>query len=186
MLYCHLTNYSVNKKNECFIQNKKAENDNVGNKWSLSALMTDLESRGIDTNLLWSRIYDIIIKSIISVESHFFNSCTRMISKNNCFELFGYDILIDESLKPWLMEINLTPSLAVESPIDLVIKSQLIANMLTLIGLKRYDRKKEIKRRGQRVVNKGNKRYMTEFTAVLKDKEMPLTNEAINMITVRF
>jgi D-alanine-D-alanine ligase-like ATP-grasp enzyme len=33
------------------------------------------------------------------------------ISNPNCFQLFGIDILIDENLKPWLLEINAFPSI---------------------------------------------------------------------------
>jgi tubulin polyglutamylase TTLL5 len=55
--------------------------------------------------------------------------------------LFGYDILIDSDLKPWLVEINLSPSLAVESPLDITIKSNLMADLLTMVGVKRFDRK---------------------------------------------
>jgi len=50
--------------------------------------------------------------------------------------VFGYDVLIDSNLKPWLMEINLSPSLACDSPLDLEIKSNLIADTFNLIGLK--------------------------------------------------
>jgi tubulin polyglutamylase TTLL5 len=67
--FVHLTNYSVNKKNDKYIQNETIENDDFGNKWSLSGLCKHLESIGIDMNLLWSRIYDVIIKSILSAEN---------------------------------------------------------------------------------------------------------------------
>ena len=140
----HLTNYSVNKKNENYIQNENAENDDFGFKWSLSAFCKHLETIGIDMNLFWSRIYDVIIKSILSGENHLFNAFKKTcIHRTSCFELFGYDILIDSDLKPWLIEINLSPSLACESPLDITIKSNLIADTLTMVGIKKFDRKKE-------------------------------------------
>lgn len=63
--FCHLTNYSINKKNEKYMQNLNLETDDEGNKWSLSALSRYLESIGVDMNLLWSRIYDLVIKSLL-------------------------------------------------------------------------------------------------------------------------
>jgi tubulin polyglutamylase TTLL5 len=62
--YMHLTNYSINKKNENFVQNENSEQDDFGFKWSLSAFCKHLETVGINMNLLWSRIFDVIIKSI--------------------------------------------------------------------------------------------------------------------------
>ena len=67
----------------------------------------------------------------------------KMQNKSNCFELLGYDVLIDGDLKPWLMEVNLSPSLATESPLDLKIKSQLFLDTMNLICLKRFDRRRE-------------------------------------------
>jgi hypothetical protein len=44
----HLTNYSVNKKNEAFGKNTDAEVDGEGSKWSLQALLRWFRDNGID------------------------------------------------------------------------------------------------------------------------------------------
>lgn len=59
---------------------------------------------------------------------------------NACFELLGFDILIDSHYKPWLLEVNLSPSLNCDSPIDLKIKSNLIADLLNLAGVRRHSK----------------------------------------------
>ncbi len=66
-----------------------------------------------------------------------------MANKNICFELLGFDILLDADMKPWLMEVNLSPSLATESPLDLKIKSNLFVDTMNLVCVHKYDRKKE-------------------------------------------
>ena len=75
---------------------------------------------GHDDNLIWSKIEDIILKTIISIE-HVVNNATDMFvpfKHGNCFELFGFDILIDANMEPWLLEVNLTPALSCDSPLD--------------------------------------------------------------------
>jgi len=62
--FMHLTNYSINKKNDKFVQNKDAEQDDVGFKWSLTAFCNHLEQVGIDMDLMWSRIFDVILKTL--------------------------------------------------------------------------------------------------------------------------
>ena len=57
--------------------------------------------------------------------------------------MFGFDILLDSDLKPWLVEVNLSPSLSPESPLDMTIKQNLLLNTWNLIGLKKFDRRKE-------------------------------------------
>ena len=73
----------------------------------------------------------------------------------------GFDILIDSDLKPWLLEVNLSPSLACDSPLDMAIKSNCVCDAFNICGMKRFDRKKEslnkIKHRMKGLYNKGKK-----------------------------
>ena len=50
-----------------------------------------------------------------------------------CFEILGFDVLIDEKLKPWLIEINHAPSFATDTPFDWKIK-----NIVTYMDSIRY------------------------------------------------
>ena len=50
-------------------------------------------------------------------------------------ELYGFDILIDEQLKPWVLEVNLSPSLNIDQPLDLKIKSSMLSDLFSLAGL---------------------------------------------------
>ena len=66
--FMHLTNYSINKRSENFVKNKDEDGDDVGHKRSLTATFTALEENGIDTDGLWDKIKDIIVKTIITIE----------------------------------------------------------------------------------------------------------------------
>lgn len=88
------------------------------------------------------RVKDVIIKSLICQEPHIINTMNRFTKhKNVCFELYGFDILLDAKLKPWLLEVNISPSFSSSSPLDKRIKSVLICDTFNLIGVYPYDRK---------------------------------------------
>jgi tubulin polyglutamylase TTLL6/13 len=42
-LFMHLTNYAINKNNENFVFNENADDDNIGHKRSLTAILLHIE-----------------------------------------------------------------------------------------------------------------------------------------------
>ncbi|XP_050438880.1 tubulin polyglutamylase TTLL5 isoform X2 [Adelges cooleyi] len=133
----HLCNYSVNKSNPSYIRNLDPNRENVGHKWSLSALLNHLRQEClIDTEALMTEIEDIVIKTIMSATAQMLPAINCFVPNNqNCFELYGFDILVDDKLKPWLLEVNLSPSLGIDSALDCRIKSSMICDLFTLIGI---------------------------------------------------
>ena len=50
-------------------------------------------------------------------------------------------MLIDSNLKPWLLEVNVLPSLSSSSPFDKQVKSMLLSDTFHLLGFNIFDRK---------------------------------------------
>ena len=63
-------------------------------------------------------------------------------NKNCCFEIYGFDVIIDAKLRPWILEVNVSPSLSSSSLLDKQIKTMLLSDTLYLIGFHLIDRKK--------------------------------------------
>nr|XP_020446565.1 tubulin polyglutamylase TTLL5 isoform X3 [Monopterus albus] len=133
--FMHLTNYSVNKKSSDYVSCDDPEVEDYGNKWSMSAVLRYLKQEGKDTTLLMRQVEDLIVKAVLSAQLQIAAACEMFVPhKTNCFELYGFDVLVDSNLKPWLLEVNLSPSLACDAPLDLKIKASMIADMFSLVG----------------------------------------------------
>ena len=74
-----------------------------------------------------------MIKSLVMVDD-------KITHQPNCFEMFGYDVLIDSDLRPWLLEVNASPSLARPSPLDVRVKNAMIKDIISLLDVAPYDR----------------------------------------------
>ena len=142
----HLTNYAVNKNNKNYIQNTQPfDIDYSSSKWTLTSLKQYLEENNINSELIFNKIDDIIIKTLISCENNLLSAISKYCSyQENCFELYGFDILIDDNLNCWLMECNLSPNLHFDAPIDLKIKGEMIAEIFDIIRIVPYDIRNEI------------------------------------------
>lgn len=119
----HLTNVAVQKTSPDYHPKK-------GCKWMLQRFRQYLASKhgpeAVET--LFSAMDNIFIKSLQSVQK-------VIISDKHCFELYGYDILIDQDLKPWLLEVNASPSLTASSQEDYELKTCLLEDTLHVVDM---------------------------------------------------
>ncbi|CAH8518708.1 unnamed protein product [Schistosoma intercalatum] len=121
--YIHLTNIAVQKTAPDYDAEK-------GCKWSIGRLRRHLLSIYGYKKVaeLFHQVDIIFIGSLLSVQK-------IIINDKRCFELYGYDILLDDNLRPWLLEINACPSLTASSKEDYTLKTNLLNDMLDVVDL---------------------------------------------------
>ena len=159
----HLTNYSLNKHSEKFVHTEELILANDGTKRTLTSYWKSLEEAGHDsetvspknrvfTNFIifltfWNLIEFQVKKDIVSLLQNmlkalkpflrYFQRCTFPKGEpGTCFHIIGVDVILDDRLNPWILEINAYPSMNIESaseskkagefrvsPIDLHVKS---------------------------------------------------------------
>ncbi|XP_060077148.1 tubulin polyglutamylase TTLL7-like [Ylistrum balloti] len=129
-VFAHLTNTSINKHSPGYALDK--ERVGPGCKWTITQLRQYFHQHNVNDSTLWTRISNIIILTLL-VQAPQVPKC------DNCFELYGFDILIDENLKPWLLEVNFSPALSFDCQADLLVKKPLLHDLLKLLDFKEKD-----------------------------------------------
>ncbi|XP_065162916.1 probable tubulin polyglutamylase TTLL2 isoform X2 [Atheta coriaria] len=126
----HLTNSSINKLGPGYAEMK----DRVGSgcKWTLKQLRRYFRQAGISDWLLWQKISVLVVLTVLS-------QVPQVPPTSNCFEFFGFDVLIDHLLKPWLLEVNLSPALGNDCDADQSVKKPMLHDLFDLLGLPLYN-----------------------------------------------
>ena len=136
--FIHLTNSSIQSKSGLGASEDNPVNsrDGGGTKLSLhgdDGLWAKLQRIGVDTLGLWRSICILVLKSLVAVNDQ--------VQHQPCaFEVFGYDVIIDAGLRPWLLEVNASPSMARETAIDRLVKDALTRDTVALLDPAPFDR----------------------------------------------
>ena len=107
-------------------------NKATGGKWGLRGLklyMTARHGRRA-TDRAFGECQEIVIRSLLAVAD-------AMINDKHCFTLYGYDVMFDEKNKPWLIEVNASPSLTANTPDDYRLKYDLLSSLLDIVDMER-------------------------------------------------
>ncbi len=143
----HLTNYSINVKSDDFVQptadlptfttHDPPPFDEEWfrlSKWSLSMLASYMGAEGTSYSDVWGSITDVVTRAVLAGDGPLNTAFKANCQHGNAFELFGVDIMLDSALRPWLIEINTSPSTASSSPLDKVIKQSVLSDLCDLVG----------------------------------------------------
>lgn len=109
-LFVHLTNYSVQKHNIHF---SKIE---IGNEIPFYEFQRELDRKKTGINFI-KDIYPKIVRIVRLTGGAAIQGKMNFMNIKNCFEIFGYDFILDENYKPYLLEINTNPGLEISSPL---------------------------------------------------------------------
>eukprot|EP00250_Pteridium_aquilinum_P026751 c33533_g1_i1 orf=293-1114(+) len=123
--FVHLTNFSIQKHAPTY-------DSKNGTKWPLYNLKLHMITKHGEKAVhdLFHQIEELITRSLLAVQN-------VIIQDKHCFELYGYDILIDQLMKPWLLEVNASPSLAADTPSDYALKYGMLEDLLTVVDMER-------------------------------------------------
>lgn len=151
----HLTNAAI--QNGTAKKSSNYEKVYGGSKISLDILRYKLnKNNNIDFNKqIWPQVKSIILKALIACQFDI-PYCP------SCFELFGFDIIIDQNLKCWLLEINSSPSLERSNALDDQVKLPLVDDILNIVDPINIDREALIKvlERVMKIKNTNNNVYL--------------------------
>ena len=164
----HLTNYAINCKNPDFEENVNPEDAGDGHKRSLQAILQLLEEDGHDTKKMMRDIEDMIVKTLLAVQpslAHVYHSCQPDdVANAMCFEILGFDVLLDHKLKPSLIEVNHAPSFATESELDRVVKEAVINDAFNIVEITIENRNRHKREQRQRAENRAK---VIEFCEII-------------------
>lgn len=151
--YIHLTNYAINKKNPKFVFNSSSQRMDVGHKRALTSVMKLMEKKGYNLKKLKGEINEAIVKTLLlghPLVAHQYRFCQpNDENRNMCFHILGIDVMLDSECKPFVLEVNHTPSFVADTPLDRYIKFSLIKDTLILMNITPDARAKAVEKMNQ-------------------------------------
>lgn len=176
--FSHLTNFSLNKKNSAFDFNE--------NKKYMTVVFNELKNNGIDIEQVQKEIDRIIRLTLIAAQpclaSNYHIAVNANDGKSRCFEILGFDILLDSKAHPWLLEVNCMPSLANYSDFDMKLKTKVIMGTLKILDLQPNFKAKCIQR--FREMSTRKKTCFKSFFSPEKESEIAQTTDWRQLIPV--
>lgn len=130
-MYAHLTNTSINKHSPSYSSDK--ERVGPGCKWTISQLRHYFRQSNINDQAVWGKIVNIIVLTLLM-------QAGPVPKTPGCFELYGFDVMLDENMKPWLLEVNFSPAMGLDCAADSLVKKPMLRDLVSTLDYQEWDR----------------------------------------------
>jgi Tubulin-tyrosine ligase family len=115
--------------------------ENSVTKWDFGNYCKYLTTQGVKYSDIFDSIKDIVIKTLITIQPHVSHAMQRYSKiQEKCYDVYGFDVILDSQLKAYLLEVNICPSLSSSSRLDKRIKTILLSDIFHMIGIKVFDK----------------------------------------------
>lgn len=134
--YMHLTNYSLNKHSDNFKEQGYVFNEEEASKRRISTTLKQLKKQGssLTKATFWEEMDRIAERTLTAMYAQIWANCSNRAPVEGqfgrCFQLLGFDVIMDQDEKLWLLEVNASPSFNMDSEVDIVVKSGVITSTL--------------------------------------------------------
>ena len=131
--FIHITNHSLQKKSAKF------EQFEYGNEMSYSDFKKFMKEEQIPIEKFDKMIEDM--KMLVKISFKSVGKKLLKVTPVFCFEIFGYDFILDNDFRPWILEINNNPGLGISSPVIQKLVPRMFDDALRLTIDKVFDTK---------------------------------------------
>ncbi|KPI90922.1 Tubulin polyglutamylase ttll6 [Papilio xuthus] len=103
------------------------------------AFDTYVRSKGKDPAVMWAEVERAISEVFLNKEHHIIEALKNYPSGDNFFEMMRFDLVVDEDLKVYLLEANMSPNLSsAHYPPNQLLYEQVLYNLFSLVGVASY------------------------------------------------
>ena len=120
-LLAHLTNSSLHKHSSA-----------AAHKWTLARYLAHTHSSPAAVHSFWLRLTHLVLLTLLPLVADVAGG-----GGSGAFELFGFDVLVDERWRLWLLEVNKSPAIAMSCDEDRQVKLPMLNDLLDVLHVQR-------------------------------------------------
>lgn len=128
--FAHLTNNSISKHAEGF---DDQQDDTMWHSDDFQDYLKKLNLKEGE-HVIEDPWLDKVQTSMKEIVMHSLESCSdAVMPRNSSFQLFGYDFMVSEDLKVWLIEVNSSPDLSYSTATTRVLVKSMLEDMVRVV-----------------------------------------------------